>query len=88
MSAMTSSKMRIVLAAALAAAGLGLAGCSGGGSGMAIMQPSPVPPPRLEDQLGSNFGMSFRQGMAADPTDPMVGDLGAVSLTTEPLEVN
>jgi len=83
---MTSSKTRLVLAAGLAA--VALAGCSGGGSGMAMMQPSPVPPPRLEDQLGSNFGVSFRQTMTADPSDPMVGDLGAVSLTTEPLEVN
>ena len=85
---MTLSKTRLVLAVSLAAAGLALAGCSGGGSGMAMMQPSPVPPPRLEDQLGSNFGVSFRQTMTTEPTDPMAGDLGAVSLTTEPLEVN
>ena len=83
---MSRTKTRLILAVSLAAAAL--AGCSGGGSGMALMPPSPAPPLRLEDQLGSNFGASFRQGMAADPTDPVVGDLGAVSLTTEPLEVN
>ena len=87
---MTNSRKRLVLPLplALVAAGLALAGCSGGGGMFAMTSPTPQPSPRLEDQLGANFGAAFRQATSAEPTDPAVGDLGAVSLATEPLEVN
>ena len=80
-------KSRVALGPAAALALLALAGCGGGG-GMMAAPSSPGGPPRIEDQFGARFGMTFRQDRnTAEPVDPQPGDVDPLNLTTEPRDV-
>lgn len=69
------------------AAGAALAACGGGNDSTAAPPPPvvivPPAPPPLEDSFGAGFGTRFRAGSNLDATDPVPGDLGPLSLTTE-----
>ena len=68
--------------------GLGLAVAACGSS-------NPAPPPggggvitvRQEDQFGIAFGTAFRTDNNSEPYSPADGDLIAVSLLTEPVDI-
>ena len=81
---MAISIKRVAFVSAVSA---GLAACGGGGSDTAAPPPPvvvvpPVAAP-IEDSFGAGFGMRFRVGMNTDATDPVPGDLGPISFTTE-----
>lgn len=54
--------------------------------------PPPPPPPVVvtpqEDTFGTVFGMAFREGENGTAIEPKDGDIVALSLTTEPSEIN
>ncbi len=49
--------------------------------------PGPVVTARQEDQFGVQFGSAFRADNNAEPVNVNDGDIVAVSLTTEPVDV-
>lgn len=40
-----------------------------------------------EDQLGTRFGTAFRAANDSEPYSPADGDIVAISLTTEPVDI-
>lgn len=42
---------------------------------------------RQEDQFGGGFGVAFRADNNSEPSSPTDGDIGPISLTTEPFEI-
>ena len=81
---MAISIKRVAFVSAVSA---GLAACGGGGSDTVAPPPPvvvvPPPPAPIEDSFGAGFGTRFRVGMNTDATDPVPGDLGPISFTTE-----
>ena len=47
-----------------------------------------VPTARQEDQFGVQFGTAFRADNNSEPYNPADGDIVAISLTTEPVNIN
>lgn len=50
-----------------------------GGGGVVVTQ--------QEDQLGTRFGTAFRAANDSEPYSPADGDVVAISLTTEPVDI-
>lgn len=50
-----------------------------GGGGVVVTQ--------QEDQLGMRFGTAFRAANDSEPYSPADGDVVAISLTTEPVDI-
>jgi hypothetical protein len=67
-------------------AGIVLAACSGGSS---TPNSLPIPPPNqsLQSMLGSGFAAAFNRSRIDEPTDPVAGDVIAINLATDPLDV-
>ena len=49
--------------------------------------PPPVVTVRQEDQFGVQFGLAFRADNNSEPFNVNDGDLVAISLTTEPVDI-
>lgn len=66
----------------------GLSAC-GGGDGDSTPTPPVVvtPATKLEDMFGTGFGTRYRTDATAEATDPVAGDLNALSLTTDPVTI-
>lgn len=66
-------------------AGIVLAACGGGSSPSTIA----IPPPNqtLQSMFGAGFAASFNRGRFDEPTDPASGDVIAIDLTTDPMDV-
>ena len=80
--------MRKTLIVATGLAALSLAGCGGGGKGVMMVVTPPAAPPRIEDQFGAGFGTAFRTDRNVEPGEPTGGDIEALTLNTEPREIN
>lgn len=67
------------------------------GLGIAACDPKPKAPPpgggvvvtpaRQEDQFGVKFGSAYRELNDSEPYSPADGDIAAISLTAEPVEI-
>ena len=73
--------------AALLALGLAVSAC-----GQSAKNPTPPGPgvgitARQEDQFGVQFGSAFRADNNAEPVNVNDGDIVALSLTTEPIDI-
>ncbi len=85
---MTNYWHRHIKAGALVALALTITACSKSGD------PTPTPSPtatvtvRQEDQFGMAFANSFRAENNSEPYSPQDGDITAISLTTEPVNIN
>lgn len=74
--------------ALLAIAAGGISACGGGGSNTPVTPPVTVTPAaKLEDQFGANFGVAYRNNPNTEAMDPKPGDIGPLSLTTEPVTI-
>lgn len=49
--------------------------------------PGPVVTVKQEDQFGVKFGTAFRADNNSEPYSPADGDIVAISLTTEPVDI-
>lgn len=71
---------KLILASLLVTA---LAGC--GGRSSSSTTTTPPAGARQEDQLGTGFGIAFRQDANAVPVDPKDTDLNPVNMTADPV---
>ena len=64
-----------------------LGGCGGGGDGGGGGYPLPGAVTKLEDKLGTEFGMLYRADANSDAANPSANAAGAPDLTKDPLPV-
>lgn len=65
-----------------------LAACGGHKDKTTATTPPVVATPAQEDKFGTVFGIAFRVAANSDPYNPSDGDIVAISLTTEPEQIN
>lgn len=77
-------KRFLISGAALLVLAAGLSACSGGGGGGATVTP-PSASARIEDQLGTGFGVDFRASPNSDPRDLAANDVIPVNPAADPI---
>ena len=82
----TQLLVRVAVAVGLA---LTVSACGGSGSsGSPATTPPVVTATAQEDKFGTVFGTDYRASANSEPATTNDGDIVAVSLTTEPIDVN
>ena len=87
---MVGNMQLLVRAVAVGGLALGLSACgSGSGRSTATTVTTPVVTATAqEDKFGTAFGTDYRAVANTEPETTTDGDIVAVSLTTEPIDVN
>lgn len=81
-------KKKILYTGILGLLTVGLSGCDDKGSSSSSSTSTvTTQTPAFEDQFGTQFGVLYRAAANTDPANVNDGDVGAVSLTTEPVAV-
>ena len=86
---MVSKTILAMRVAAVAGLGMTVSACGGSGSGGSTSTTPPVVVATAqEDKFGTAFGTDYRAAANSEPATTNDGDIVAVSLTTEPIDVN
>ena len=86
---MVSKTMMAMRIAAVVGFGMTVSACGGGsGSDATATTPPVIAATPQEDKFGTVFGMDYRASANSEPATTNESDLVAVSLTTEPINVN
>lgn len=80
----TKNPIRLGLGVLAVASAALLSACGSGGGDTAVTPPPAAIGPA---RFGAKFATAFNASPNSDPIDPAVGDIIALSLTTDPLEV-
>ena len=67
--------------------GLAIAACGSGNNATPPGNGGGTVTVRQEDQFGVQFGTAFRADINSEPYSPADGDIAAISLTTEPVDI-
>ncbi len=83
--ALARAALAVAAAATLVSCGGSSGSGDGGGTGGSPFVPAPPLP--VQSQLGIGFSMIFGIAATGEPRDPQAGDVIAISLTADPIDI-